>query len=105
MSTADYQVGGSHYIELSVQPWDAMQAWMSHEQFAGFLRGNCIKYLSRCDSKGGLDDLKKARHYLDKLIDLTETPNQQAVDARHAAARTIIREVGKSLFAQEPAKP
>lgn len=47
-----------------------MQAWMSAEQFKGFLRGNAIKYLARCDDKGGVEDLKKARHYLDRLIEM-----------------------------------
>ena len=61
------QIGGNHYITLSVQPWDAMAAWMSKEAFNGFLRGNVIKYIAR--DKGGIEDLKKARHYLDKLIE------------------------------------
>lgn len=65
-----HQVGGSHYIDLGIQPWAAMQCWMTQEQFEGFLRGNAIKYLARCEVKGGLQDLKKARHYLDKLIEL-----------------------------------
>lgn len=43
---------------------------MTPEAFEGFLRGNAIKYLARCDDKGGLEDLKKARHYLDKLIEI-----------------------------------
>lgn len=63
------QIGGTHYVSKTVQPWDAMQAWMTPEQFVGFLRGNAIKYLARCDDKGGVDDLKKARHYIDKLIE------------------------------------
>lgn len=63
------QVGGDHYRSKAVQPWAAMEAWMSPEQFAGYLRGNVIKYVARCDDKGGLEDLKKARHYLDKLIE------------------------------------
>ena len=63
------QIGGNHYTSKAVQPWAAMQAWMTPEQFAGFLRGNAIKYLARCNDKGGLEDLKKARHYLDKLIE------------------------------------
>ncbi len=67
------QVGGSHYIDMGVQPWDAMRAWMSPEEFQGFLRGNAVKYLARCNQKGGLQDLKKARHYLDKLIDTIES--------------------------------
>lgn len=65
------QVGGSHYKDMSVQPWVAMQSWMTPEQFSGFLRGNAIKYLARCDVKGGLDDIKKARHYIDKLVEVS----------------------------------
>jgi len=66
------QVGGSHYIDMGVQPWDAMRSWMSPEEFQGFLRGNAIKYLARCEAKGGLQDLKKAQHYLEKLIQVQE---------------------------------
>lgn len=66
----DLQVGGDHYKNMGVQPWKAMESWMTPEQFAGFLRGNAIKYLARCDAKGGLDDVKKARHYIDKLIEV-----------------------------------
>lgn len=57
---------------MGVQPWDAMRSWMSPEEFHGFLRGNAIKYLARCQSKGGLQDLKKAQHYLEKLIQVQE---------------------------------
>ena len=70
MNANSYQVGGQHYSSKSVQPWEAMQSWMNPEQFAGFLRGNAIKYLARCDDKGGLEDLKKAQHYLAKLIEV-----------------------------------
>lgn len=70
MATRLQQVGGAHYTSKSVQPWDAMEAWMSEEQFKGFLKGNVIKYLARCDDKGGKIDLEKARHYLDKLIEM-----------------------------------
>jgi hypothetical protein len=63
------QVGGSHYKDMAVQPWAAMESWMTPEQFAGFLRGNAIKYLARCDVKGGFGDVKKAKHYIDKLIE------------------------------------
>lgn len=62
----EYQVGGNHYTALHVQPWDAMESWMSAEEFAGFLRGNIIKYIAR--DKNGTEDLEKARHYLDRLI-------------------------------------
>jgi len=68
-----YQIGGDHYKELAVQPWAAMQSWMSEAEFAGFLRGNVIKYLSRAGKKGDeLQDLKKALHYLEKLVSVKE---------------------------------
>lgn len=67
------QIGGDHY-QKAVQPWAAMEAWMTHEQFAGFLRGNAIKYLARCDDKGGVEDLRKAAHYLDKLLEIATKP-------------------------------
>ena len=67
-SASERQEGGSHYIDLPVQPWDAMQAWMTPEQFAGFLRGNVIKYMAR--NKNGVEDFKKAKHYLEKLLEV-----------------------------------
>nr|DAS38012.1 MAG TPA: nucelotide kinase [Caudoviricetes sp.] len=69
------QVGGTHYEDMAVQPWDAMESWMSPEAFQGHLRACAIKYLARCDAKGGLEDLKKAKHYLDKLIEVRERAN------------------------------
>jgi hypothetical protein len=69
MSARESQVGGDHYKSKAIQPWDAMQAWMSKEAFMGFLQGNVIKYVARWQEKGGYDDLRKARHYLDKMIE------------------------------------
>ena len=69
MTTANAtQIGGNHYSSKAVQPWDAMQAWMSREEFAGYLRGN----VARCNDKGGIEDVRKARHYIDKLIEVLE---------------------------------
>ena len=70
MSANDMQVGGEHYQSKSIQPWDAMQAWMTPDQFKGFLWGNVIKYIARWQDKGGVEDLRKARHYMDKLIEI-----------------------------------
>ena len=70
MSANDMQVGGEHYQSKSIQPWDAMQAWMTPEQFKGFLWGNVIKYIARWQDKGGVEDQRKARHYMDKLIEI-----------------------------------
>ena len=72
MAANDVQIGGNHYKSKKIQPWDAMAEWMTHEEFVGFLRGNAIKYMARARDKGGVEDYKKARHYLDKLIEITE---------------------------------
>lgn len=74
MSANQTQVGGTHYTAKAIQPWEAMQAWMTEEEFCGFLRGNCLKYLVRYKDKGGVEDLRKARHYLDKLIEMNVKP-------------------------------
>ena len=68
--TDTYQVGGEHYTSKSVQPWQAMESWMSEEQFKGFMLGNVIKYVARFQDKGGRNDLEKAKHYLDKCLEL-----------------------------------
>ena len=62
----DSQVGGDHYLK-NIQPWDFITA-----NDLGFLEGNIVKYISRYKSKGGLVDLYKARHYLEKLIEVEE---------------------------------
>jgi hypothetical protein len=72
MTLNSYQVGGDHYASKDIQPWDVMQAWMTKEAFAGYLHGNCIKYLARYLEKNGAEDLKKCKHYLSKLIELEE---------------------------------
>jgi hypothetical protein len=58
------QVGGAHY-QLTVQPWDYIAL-----NNLGYFEGNIIKYVTRWRGKNGVEDLKKARHYLDKLIEL-----------------------------------
>ena len=67
------QVGGDYdKNQAGIQPLSVIESLMSPDQFKGFLRGNVIKYIARCDKKGGAEDLKKARHYLDKLIEVCE---------------------------------
>jgi len=57
----EQQVGGDHYKKHKIQPWDIID-----EYNLNFYKGNIIKYILR--KKSGLEDLKKARHYIDKLI-------------------------------------
>lgn len=74
LEARDRQVGGDHYHAMGLQPWDALRAWLTPEQLTGFMLGNVIKYLARFNArapgKGGLSDLEKAAHYLERLIEL-----------------------------------
>lgn len=63
-SFLDVQVAGSHYKELPIQPVEYIQA-----NKIPYMEGNVIKYVSRWRSKGGIDDLRKAKHYLEMLIE------------------------------------
>ena len=58
------QVGGHHYKDKAMQPWDIIDAWELN-----FYAGNVVKYILRYRHKDGLKDLQKARHYIDKLIE------------------------------------
>ena len=57
-----------------VEPFAAMESWLTAEQLSGFFVGNVIKYVARYNAKapgkGGLPDLLKARDYLNRLINL-----------------------------------
>lgn len=67
----------SHYNQNSLETLDVIKGTMSSEQFEGFLVGNILKYISRYKFKNGAEDLKKARFYLDKLIDVTEVKREE----------------------------
>lgn len=69
------QVGGQHY-QKDIQPVEAMTAWMSKEEVQGFYWGNVIKYVARWKDKNGVEDLKKAQDYLNRLIELQEDKNE-----------------------------
>lgn len=64
-SSLDVQVGGQHYKEMAIQPIEYI-----HRNAIGFAEGTVIKYVSRWRAKGGVEDLRKARHVLDMLIEM-----------------------------------
>lgn len=65
MSALDTQVAGGHYKDLVIQPVEYI-----HKNRIPFIEGSVIKYVTRWRGKGGVDDLRKARHFLDILIEL-----------------------------------
>ena len=71
----DLQISGNHYKDMAIQPWELMQAVLTHEEFVGFLKGNIIKYSLRAGRKDGSDDLGKAKHYMMKLKEIQDGVN------------------------------
>jgi len=61
------QIGGNHYSNMAIQP-----AEFIHKNGLSFIQGNIIKYVCRYKSKGGIEDLNKAKHYIDLLIEFED---------------------------------
>jgi len=72
LTADDLQISGNHYKDMAVQPWAVMEAVLTHEEFVGFLKGNIIKYSMRAGRKAGSDDTGKAKHYIQKLKEITK---------------------------------
>ena len=64
MSSYDTQVGGDHYKDMTGQPSEFID-----KNKMRFAEGNAIKYICRHQKKGGKQDLEKAKHYIDMIIE------------------------------------
>lgn len=66
------QIGGDHYKNMGVEPWDVVDTWPI-EQRIGAYRHGALKYLMRMGSKDeNLQEIKKCGHYIEKLIEVLE---------------------------------
>lgn len=81
MSANDSQIGGDHYKALQPEPWDVIWQWQRD-----YLVGSAIKYLSRWDHKGGVDDLRKAAHFIQKRIEIAEAAERDATAVERVSA-------------------
>jgi hypothetical protein len=68
MKSYKKQVGGNHYKKYKIQPVEFII-----KNNIGFVEGNIIKYVLRFKEKGGVQDLLKAKHYMELLIDTTKS--------------------------------
>lgn len=68
MSANDIQIAGDHYKRFKgCEPWDVITAWE-----LGYLDGTALKYIARWRHKNGVEDIKKAIHFLQKLVEVEE---------------------------------
>lgn len=74
-SANDHQVGGSHYRIGGEQHWDRM--WRLYGP--GYFVGCITKYVERYQNKNGIQDLEKAKHFIEKLIELEGAKPKVAV--------------------------
>lgn len=63
-STLKTQEGGDHYKKMGIQPVEYIRA-----NGLDYFEGNVIKYITRHRSKNGAEDLKKAKHYIDMILE------------------------------------
>ena len=61
-----------HYTDGSIECIDAIEAQLTPEEYRGYLKGNIAKYAWRERHKGGTESLRKARFYLNRLIEFDE---------------------------------
>ena len=66
------QIGGDHYKNKAIQPIDYILA-----NKMDFCSGNVVKYITRFKEKNGVEDLKKAKQYIDFLINQYE--NEESI--------------------------
>jgi hypothetical protein len=64
-SSLEKQVAGNHYKDMPIQPVEYI-----HANALGYFEGNVVKYISRWRLKNGVQDLEKAKHYVELLIEL-----------------------------------
>jgi len=69
------QIGGSHYKDMVIQPSEFI-----NKNKLQFAEGNAIKYICRHAHKGEVQDLEKAKHYIDMIIDRDYGRTQTWVD-------------------------
>lgn len=67
-----------HYTQGGIECIDAMIAALGKQVVMDFCLGNAFKYIFRCKNKNGLEDVKKANWYINKLINLTEECNENS---------------------------
>jgi len=72
MSADDNQIAGDHYRKQTIQPWTYII-----ENNIPYMEGNIIKYITRWRDKGGVNDLLKAKHYLEKLIEMEQNAEKR----------------------------
>tara|TARA_R110000744_G_scaffold7005_1_gene24092 strand:+ start:216 stop:602 length:387 start_codon:yes stop_codon:yes gene_type:complete len=90
------QQGGDHYKQLKVQPVEYI-----HANKLGYMEGNVVKYVTRHANKNGAEDLKKAIHYCELLLELEYG---KSISKEEGLRKLESREHRESQSSTEPSK-
>lgn len=108
MKASDKQIGGDHYRRYAISPFEFIE-----RNGLSYAVGNVIKYVCRWREKHGddlstaLEDLEKAKHYIDLLIELTQEhgfiargqdDSSDSLEVLEAGNITITSNTGKSVY-------
>lgn len=91
-SANDHQVGGEHY-KSNYQHWDFVS-----ETGMNYLLANATKYISRFHKKNGIQDLKKAMHYVDKAIEVFKKESLERYEKAEKFAATLPSPMQQALI-------
>ncbi|MEJ8786081.1 DUF3310 domain-containing protein [Peptoniphilus sp. HCN-40583] len=93
----DFMTPAHYVLEDGSDSMDVVAKILGREQFKGFLRGNALKYLIRYELKSGIDDLKKALDYIERLVELEEEPESAEAGEPCKSDLYSIVEVAKAI--------
>lgn len=93
----DFMTPAHYVLEDGSDSMDLIAKILGREQFKGFLRGNALKYLIRYELKSGVDDLRKALDYIERLVELEEEPEDREVEEPCKSELYSIVEVVEAL--------
>lgn len=99
MSAFNEQIQGTHYKGLAIQPVEYI-----HKNKLGFCEGCVVKYVTRWRDKGGFEDLKKAKHFLDLLMEMEGNGNTRPVEQGKMTDGETVRDMGEWVVVNGPSK-
>lgn len=101
MKARDEQIGGDHYKNMGVEPWDVVDTWPL-EQRIGYYRGGALKYIMRMGAKDeNAMEIRKGAHYLRKLAEVLDEGRQDNddCDTRLDETSMAMKRVADRLWA------
>lgn len=87
-----------HYTTGKYECIDVLEDWMTYQEFKGFLKGNVLKYIHRYKYKNGLEDLKKAQWYLNKLIETSEKDQNMSLQLQKLQFKDKLTENSDTTY-------